>query len=267
VGFLSVVLPVCLAWAFADTELEVDSAELVTDDICSLQEVDSAELVTDDICALQVRAAKISAEMDPKIEDQEQSAQAMFKEQDQDSSSGLTMAEFTPSRPAVEQVQTNASASRRRRSRRRRSGGCNLNACSSGSGFGPPACNKKETGGKCPCPRKTTMHKAFVASWESSVKHQNEWNPVWGLLHMSVQNFHECRPASGCHLVITLGFGHETSEKCANYYPVSHVYFHDGSRTCFNTFKKCFEKKAPTAWHTVIAKGHSPKDRHWKWMP
>jgi len=248
VGFLSVVLPVCLAWAFADTELEVDSAELVTDDICSGGEQCSTNL-------LQVRAAKISAEMDPKIEDQEQSAQAMFKEQDQDSSSGLTMAEFTPSRPAVEQVQTNAS------------GGCKLNACSSHKGFGPPACKKKQEGGECPCLRKTDMHKAFVASWESSEVHQHEWNPVWGLLHMSVQNFHECRPASGCHLVISLGFGHETSEKCANYYPVSHVYFHDGSRTCFNTFKKCFEKKAPTAWHTVIAKGHSPKDRHWKWMP
>lgn len=247
VGFLSVVLPVCLAWAFADTELEVDSAELVTDDICSGGEQCSTNL-------LQVRAAKISAEMDPKIEDQEQSAQVMFKEQDQDSSSGLSMAEFTPSRPAVEQVQTNAS------------GGCKLNACSSHEGFGPAACNKKPMGGVCPCPRKTDMHKAFVASWESSEVHQHEWNPVWGLLHMSVHN-KECRPASGCDLVITLSFGHEdTSGRCAKYYPVSDVYFSDGDMECFNKFKDCF-LKSPTGWHTVIAKGHSARDRHWKWMP
>jgi hypothetical protein len=148
------------------------------------------------------------------------------------------------------------------------SGKCtHLNACSTKVGFGPASCKKPHhKTGKCPCAVPSQLRGAFVASWGSSPKEQRSWNPVWGHLHMSV---HEkaCRPA--CNLEITLSFHPHRRTGCSDLYLVKNVHHYKGDHKCFEKFKSCFDKHGEPSpgWHTVIAPGHSPKNRHWKWIP
>jgi len=154
--------------------------------------------------------------------------------------------------------------------------GCDsLNACSNHMGYGPAS--RSKVLGMCPLPP-TPMHRAFVASWESSLEDQRSLNPVWGHLHMSVGSVApDCDLGNECSClrvqpVFKQAYGHGKREKCSMYYDVKDVKYVDGGgdencgRTCYQTFMKtCFEKQS--GWHTVVECHHDPNGRHWKYFP